>query len=217
MASFRGALSPSFCRIIARRGARVKPQNAFFALKTIAGQWGKRPSAYSPPLFPFLRTRHARPGSFFRSGNHRPALLRSPVLSRLGNSSAQQSSVRRTTVFDGLRPRAPRPKPSTRLASSTRILFPPPEPHQFDLSVRPPPLPWGNSPPDDSLSDGHDRLLSFQTPAPVTRVTRPMGGRANGRRREHIHHPPRMCARVCARARLYEKENYSKITCCRPP
>ena len=54
MASFRGALSPSFCRIIARRGARVKPQNAFFALKTIAGQWGFRASysqtADSPPV-----------------------------------------------------------------------------------------------------------------------------------------------------------------------
>lgn len=79
---------------------------------------------------------------------------------------------------------------------------------------------WGIPPPDHSPSDGQVYLTGFQTTAPVTRVsrvsrvTRPMGGRANGRRREYIHYPPRTCVRVCARARLYEKENYFKITCC---
>ena len=121
-----------------------------------------------------METRDARhaPGSFFRSGNHCPALFRSPVLSCLGNSSAQQSSAQRTTVFDVLRPHAPRPKPSTRLASRPRILFPPLEPQYLTLSVHPPPLPWGNSPPDRSPSGGQACLIGFQTPAPVTRLSR---------------------------------------------
>ena len=174
--------------------------------RTIARQWDKRPSAYSPPPFPFLRTRHARPESFFRSGNHCPALIRSTVLSRLGNSPTRRSSVQRTSQFIELRPHAPRPKPSTRGASSPRILFPPPEPHQFDLSVHPSPLRWRNSPPDDSLSDGQPRLLRFQTPAPATRHAPWEGGPTE--EGESMHTTLRARAYAYARARppLRERE-----------
>ena len=163
-----------------------------------------------------MEARGARraPGSFFRSGSHCPALLRSPVLSRLGNSPARS------------------PPCATRVSPIYQNPFFPLRPYQFDLSVHPSPLRWGNSPPDDSLSDGQPHLLRFQTPAPATRrspspdpdgrdpVTRVAPhGREGQRKKERVCIPPsaHMRTRICARARLYEKENHSKTTCCRPP
>ena len=95
--------------------------------------------------------------------------------------------------------------------------FFPPEPQYLTLSVHPSPLRWGNSPPDDSLSDGQLCLLGFQTPAPVTRHA--PHGREGQRKKERVCILPsaHVRTRMRAPARLYEKENYSKITCCRPP
>ena len=92
-----------------------------------------------------------------------------------------------------------------------------PEANQFDLSVPSSPLRWGNSPPDDSLSDGQLCLLGFQTPAPVTRHA--PHGREGQRKKERVCMLPsaHVRTRMRAPARLYEKENYSKTTCCRPP
>ena len=162
--------------------------------------------------------------------------------------------------------RAPATRAPPEALHATRVKpqnpFFPPEPHQFDLSVHPSPLPWGNSPPDRSPSDGQVYLMDFQTPAPVTRVSRPgnhrparprrpalspMGefpalaraareapvgqggpdrdarhaphGREGQRKKEGVYTLPsaHVRTRMRAPARLYEKENYSKTTCCRPP
>ena len=159
--------------------------------------------------------RHA-PGSFFRSGNHCPALIRSTVLSRLGNSPARRSSVKRTSHFIGLSPRAPRPKPSTRLASSARILSSPRKPINLTCPFH------------RLLSDGgipHPMILcpTDMTVCLASRPQRPSRvephGREGQRKKERVCMLPsaHVRTRMRAPARLYEKENYSKTTCCRPP
>lgn len=198
-----------------------------------------------------MEARRARqaPESFFRHRNHCPAMGFSHILFPDGRFPARRARRGRTIAGQwGKRPSAYSPPPfslSPRASPVTPIRrnpFFPLETNQIDLSARPSPLRWGNSPPGQSPSDGQRHLLGSQTPAPVARaspwkplpekppsgkgdpigmrearVARPMGGRANGRRREYACRPPRMCVRVYARARLYEKENYSKTTCCRPP
>ena len=224
--------------------------------------------ALSPLLPHYSAARRARqaPESFFRPQSNVFYGLRSPVLSCLGNSSAQQSSAQRTTVFDVLRPHAPRPKPSTRLASrpSTRILSFPWNPINLTcpftrlLSHGGIPRPMILCPTDMTVClasrpqrpsrasrPGSHRPARPRRPAlspmgespALTRAAReaPVGqggpdrdargarhaphGREGQRKKERVYTLPsaHVRTRMRAPARLYEKENNSKITCCRPP